>query len=73
MNTAIALSVNVAAALFFLFSGRVVWSAALVMGVGALIGGALGGKLAGRIKPATLRRVVVVIGVSVAVIYLVRG
>ena len=73
LKQAIALSVNVAAALFFLFSGRVVWSAALVMAVGALIGGALGGKLAGRIKPATLRRVVVVIGVSVAVIYLVRG
>ena len=62
-----------AAALFFVFSGRVVWSAALVMAVGALIGGALGGKLAGRIKPSTLRRIVVVIGVSVAVIYLVRG
>jgi uncharacterized protein len=73
LKQAIALSVNVAAALFFVFSGKVVWSAALVMAVGALIGGALGGKLAGRIKPTTLRRIVVVIGVSVAVIYLVRG
>lgn len=71
LKQAIALSVNLAAAIFFLFSGQVVWLAALVMAVGALLGGALGGRLAGRIKPGTLRRVVVVIGVSVAIIYLV--
>jgi len=73
LKQAIALATNVAAALFFVFSGRVVWTAALVMAVGALIGGALGGRLAGRVKPATLRAVVVVIGVVVAAIYLVRG
>lgn len=73
LKQAISLCVNVAAAVFFLFSDKVVWSAALVMAVGALLGGALGGRLAGRIKPTTLRRIVVVIGVSVAVIYLVRG
>jgi uncharacterized membrane protein YfcA len=38
-----------------------------------LIGGVLGGKLAGRIKPATLRWTVVVIGVVIAIIYFVRG
>jgi uncharacterized membrane protein YfcA len=72
LKQAIAFSTNIAAAIFFLFSGRVNWSAALVMAVGALLGGVLGGKLAGRIKPATLRWVVVVIGVIVAIIYLVR-
>jgi uncharacterized protein len=72
LKQAVAFSVNIAAAIFFVFSGKVVWPAALVMAVGALIGGALGGRLAGRIKPATLRWVVVVIGVVVAVIYLVR-
>jgi uncharacterized membrane protein YfcA len=45
---------------------------AAVMAVGALAGGALGGKLAGKIKPTTLRWIVVSIGVVVAVIYLVR-
>ncbi|MBP8950083.1 MAG: sulfite exporter TauE/SafE family protein [Candidatus Promineofilum sp.] len=64
---------NLTAALFFVFSGRVIWSVAAVMAVGALIGGALGGRLAGRVPPATLRRVVVVIGVTVAIIYFVRG
>lgn len=72
LKQAIAFSVNIAAAIFFLFSGQVVWSATLVMAVGALLGGVLGGRLAGRIKPATLRRIVVGIGVVVAVIYLIR-
>jgi len=72
LKQAIAFSTNIAAAIFFVFSGRVVWPAALVMAVGALIGGALGGRLAGRIKPSTLRWIVVVIGVVVAVIYLLR-
>jgi hypothetical protein len=69
----IGFSVNVAAAIFFLFSGKVVWIAALVMAVGALIGGVLGGRLAGRVKPQTLRWIVVVIGVIVSIIYFVRG
>jgi uncharacterized membrane protein YfcA len=72
LKQGVAFSVNIAAAIFFVFSGKVVWPVALVMAVGALIGGALGGRLAGRIKPATLRWIVVVIGVVVAIIYLVR-
>jgi uncharacterized membrane protein YfcA len=72
LKQAISFSVNVAAAIFFLFSGKVVWSAALVMAVGALLGGALGGRLAGKICPATLRWIVVTIGVVVGVIYLIR-
>lgn len=67
------LSANIAAAVFFLFSGLVVWQAALVMAVGALLGGWLGGKLVGAIPPARLRWLVVAIGVLVAVIYIVRG
>jgi len=72
LKQAVAFSVNVAAAIFFIFSGQVIWSAALVMAVGALIGGTLGGKLAGRIKPSTLRWTVVTIGVIVSIIYFVR-
>jgi uncharacterized protein len=73
LKQAVAFSVNVAAAIFFLFSGQVLWSAALVMAVGALIGGMLGGRLAGRIKPSTLRWTVVIIGVIISIIYFVRG
>ena len=73
LKQAVSFSVNFAAAIFFLFSGKVIWSVALVMAVGALIGGSLGGRLAGRVQPATLRRIVVTIGVVVAIIYLIRG
>jgi hypothetical protein len=69
----IGFSANVAAAIFFVFSGHVVWPAALVMAFGALIGGTLGGRLAGRVRPATLRWVVVSIGVIVSIVYFVRG
>lgn len=72
LKQAISFSVNIAAAIFFLFSGQVVWLAALVMAVGALLGGLLGGRLAGAIQPSLLRWIVVTIGVVVAVIYLVR-
>ena len=71
LKQAIAISVNLTAAILFLFSGRVVWSAAIVMAAGSLVGGALGGKLMGKIKPETLRWTVVAIGIAVAVIRLV--
>jgi uncharacterized membrane protein YfcA len=72
IKQALSFVINVAAAVFFLFSGQVVWSAALVMAVGAIAGGVLGGKMAGRIRPLTLRRIVIGIGTVVGVIYLVR-
>jgi uncharacterized membrane protein YfcA len=68
----IAFATNVAAALFFIFSGKVVWSVAVVMMAGALMGGALGGRMASKVKSATLRSIVVVIGFLVGTIYLVR-
>lgn len=73
LKQTIAFSVNLAAAVFFLFSGQVIWSVALVMAVGALIGGTLGGRFAGRIRPSTLRWTVVVIGVVVSSVYFARG
>jgi uncharacterized protein len=68
----IAFATNSAAALLFLFSGRVVWSLVVVMAAGALAGGVLGGRLAGRLNPSTLRWVVVSIGIIVAIIYFIR-
>ncbi len=73
LKQVIALSVNVAAAVFFLFSGKVAWPVAAVMAVGALCGGALGGRLAGRVSPATLRWAIVGIGVAVAIVTFARG
>jgi uncharacterized protein len=72
LKQALSFCVNVTAAVFFLFSGKVVWSAAIVMAIGAVVGGSLGGRLAGRMRAEVLRRVVVVIGVVVGIAYLVR-
>ena len=72
LKQAIAFSVNIAAAILFVFSGQVVWVVALVMAAGALIGGALGGRLAGKIRPTMLRWIVVTIGSLVGLIYLFR-
>jgi hypothetical protein len=68
----VSFAINTAAAIFFLFSGQVVWSAALVMAVGAVTGGVLGGRLAGRVSQIMLRRIVIGIGSVVALIYLIR-
>jgi uncharacterized membrane protein YfcA len=72
LKQVLAFSVNVAAAVFFLFSDQVLWPAAAVMAVGALLGGALGGRLAGKLKPSALRWTVVTAGVAIAVIYWMR-
>lgn len=68
----IAFATNMMAALLFVFSGQVHWLAAAVMAVGALAGGALGGRLASRIKPKVLRWTVVAIGVAVSILYFLR-
>jgi uncharacterized membrane protein YfcA len=72
LKQVLAFSVNVAAAVFFLFSDLVIWPAAMVMALGALAGGALGGRLAGRMKPAVLRWTIVVAGVCIAAGYWIR-
>jgi uncharacterized protein len=68
----IALCANVAAAIFLVFSGKVVWEAAAVMAVGALAGGVMGGRAAEWVRPAALRAIVVLLAVAVAIVYFVR-
>lgn len=72
LKQVIALCVNLAVAIFFLFSGKVIWSATVVMAAGALAGGAAGGLLAGWVRPSVLRGIVVVFGVAISIVYFVR-
>lgn len=67
-----ALTVNVAAAVVFVFSGRTDWSIAGVMFAASMAGGWLGGVVASKIPPAVLRWLVVTIGVAVSIVYFVR-
>jgi uncharacterized membrane protein YfcA len=69
LKQVLSLVINGAAGVFFLFSGKVHWIVALVMAVASLAGGVAGGRVAGGVRPAQLRFVVVVIGLSVAVGY----
>ena len=72
LKQCLSLATNVAAAVFFLFSGFIVWPLAIVMAAGALIGGAIGGHIAGRIDPARLKWIIVAIGMVVGLYYLIR-
>lgn len=69
LKQVLAFVVNVAAVVIFVRSGHVIWSAAAVMAVAALLGGALGGRLAVWMNPTLLRWVVVTAGASIAVVY----
>ena len=68
----LSLAINLAAAIYFAFAGPVLWPVAGVMAIGALLGGVIGGRLASRINPTTLRYCVVVVGVIVAGYFLLR-
>ena len=61
--------VNLVAAAFFVFSGHVRWQLVPVMAAASVIGGTAGGRLVQVIDAVLLRRVVVVAGVAVAVVF----
>ncbi|GAB1451904.1 sulfite exporter TauE/SafE family protein [Draconibacterium sp.] len=65
--------INLAAAIYFAFSGKVDWWVAFIMIFGSVIGGWIGGKLAGTMKPEILRWIVVAAGLVAAVAFFVKG
>jgi uncharacterized membrane protein YfcA len=69
----ISFTVNIFAAGFLVFSGKVVWGYVAVMAPAALAGGNLGGRLAGVLKPILLRRFVVVLGLVVSAVYFAKA
>lgn len=72
LKQAISFSINFAAAIYFLFSGEVIWSVAIIMAAGAILGGLIGGKLACKLRPEGLRWIVVSIGIIVTLVYFSR-
>jgi uncharacterized membrane protein YfcA len=67
VKQALALVINVSAAVLFALTGHVRWQLVPVMAVAALIGGTIGGRLSRVVNPTYLRRVVVLFGIAVAV------
>jgi uncharacterized membrane protein YfcA len=67
-----AVCINLIAAAYFIASGRVEWSYALVMIVGAIAGGYGGAGLARKLGRRFVRRAVIVIGLAMALSLLLR-
>jgi hypothetical protein len=64
---------NLAALLFFLAGGHIVWALALVMAVGQLIGGWLGAHLVLRHGARLVRPVLVIASIAVSLKLLLSG
>jgi uncharacterized protein len=64
--------INASTAIFFLFSKQVNWPVAAVMAAGAVAGGYLGGRWAGKLKPSALRVIIIVIGLAVSIYYFLK-
>ena len=72
LKNLLATSINVVAAVYFVFAGLVFWPDAIVMAAGALIGGVAGAHVARRIGRDAVRRIVVVVGFAMAVSLMLR-
>jgi uncharacterized membrane protein YfcA len=72
VKNTLAVFINGTAAVYFSLSGRVLWSDALVMAIGASAGGYGGAGLARALGQAFVRRAVVVIGIAMTVSLLLR-
>ncbi|MFF4339962.1 sulfite exporter TauE/SafE family protein [Kitasatospora sp. NPDC001540] len=62
IKNVLALIVNGVAAVFFLFTSTIDWTAALLIAVGATLGGVFGAKVGRRLPPLALRALIVVVG-----------
>jgi uncharacterized membrane protein YfcA len=67
----LSLVISAVAVVYFALFGPVVWTAAAIMAVTSLAGGQVGVRVARRLSAGTLRWVVVVFGVTVALVLLV--
>ena len=68
----LALCINGVAAVYFIGNGIVSWPHVLVMAIGAISGGIWGAGMARRIGPAAVRRIVVMVGFTMAFSLLLR-
>lgn len=67
LKQALSFVINLVAAVFFLFSGKVTWILVPLMAVGSMLGGLAGGRMVKVIDSNLLRKLVVVAGVAVAI------
>jgi uncharacterized membrane protein YfcA len=68
----LALCINGVAAGYFIWHGMVSWPHALIMAVGAIVGGVWGAGVARRVGPKAVRRIVIVVGFTMAISLIFR-
>lgn len=68
----LALCINGVASVYFIWNGIVSWPHALVMAVGAIVGGIGGAGVARRIGPKAVRKIVIAVGLTMALSLLLR-
>jgi len=73
LKTVLATLINGVATLTFIIDRAVVWPQALVMLVGAVVGGYAGAAVARRLDPLLVRRFVIVVGVVMTIYFFVRS
>ena len=72
LKNLLGMTINLVAALYFIFVGLVHWPEALVMAVGAIVGGYAGAGLARKLGAKFVRVSVIVIGVGMAISLLLK-
>lgn len=72
LKNLLALCINGVAAMYFVWKGMVYWPDVIVMAVGAIAGGVGGAGLAQRLGRMTVRRVVIAVGLVMAVKLMLR-
>lgn len=72
LKQALGFAINLSAAIYFAFSGKVDWMIAFIMIFGSLTGGLIGGRVAGKMKPEILRWVVVSAGLIAAIAFFLK-
>jgi hypothetical protein len=72
LKNLLATCINAVAAIYFMFAGLVFWGDAIVMSIGTVVGGVGGALLARRMNRDAVRRLVVIIGFSLALSLLLR-
>ncbi|MEO0995257.1 MAG: sulfite exporter TauE/SafE family protein, partial [Pseudomonadota bacterium] len=68
----LATSFVILSVMVFGLGGLIAWPQAMVMMLGSTLGGYAGGRLAKRVNPDHLRRLVIVFGLVLSAVYLIR-
>lgn len=73
LKTILQASINGVAVITFIVAGAVAWLQAIVMILGAIVGGFAGAYYARKLDPRIVRGLVIVVGISLTIYFFVRG